>query len=75
MERNNYYTKANLLDYEYFSKHYKLLAIDLSKQLELENLVLKQHIIFLVGLKMIMQQCSLWLESQKKRLLNFYKML
>ena len=75
MERNNDYTKANLLDYEYYSKHYKLLAIDLSKQLELENLVLKQHIIFLVGLKMIMQQCSLWLESQKKRLLNFYKML
>ena len=59
MERNNDYIKANLLDYEYFSKNYKLLAIDLSKQLELENLVLKQHIIFLVGLKMIMQQCSL----------------
>ena len=25
------YTTANLLDYEYFSKHYKLIAIDLSK--------------------------------------------
>ena len=25
------------IDYEYFSKHYKLIAIDLSKQIELEN--------------------------------------
>ena len=25
------YTTGNLLDYEYFSKHYKLIAIDLSK--------------------------------------------
>ena len=24
-------------DYEYVSKHYKLIAIDLSKQIELEN--------------------------------------
>ena len=26
--------KHNLLDYEYFSKHYKLIVIDLSKQIE-----------------------------------------
>ena len=39
-----YYTTGNLLDYEYFSKHYKLIAIDLSKQIELENPYLKQHI-------------------------------
>ena len=31
--RNNYATTGNLLDYEYFSKHYKLIAIDLSKQI------------------------------------------
>ena len=37
MVRNNDYTTGNLLDYEYFSKHYKLIAIDLSKQTELEN--------------------------------------
>ena len=30
----NVYTTGNLLDYEYFSGHYKLLAIDLSKQIE-----------------------------------------
>ena len=33
MGRNNDYTTGNLLDYEYFSKHYKLIAIDLSKQI------------------------------------------
>ena len=35
--RNNDYTTCNLLDYEYYSKHYKLIALDLSKQTELEN--------------------------------------
>ena len=29
------YTTGNLLDYQYFSKHYKLIAIDLRKQIEL----------------------------------------
>ena len=28
--RNNEYTTGNLLDYDYFKKHYKLIAIDLS---------------------------------------------
>ena len=46
--RNNDYTKGNLLDYEYFSKHYKLIAIDQSqKQIELENSDLKQEIHFI----------------------------
>ena len=47
MNTNNNYTNGNLLDYEYFSKHYKLIAIDLSKQMELENLDLKQQINFI----------------------------
>ena len=42
MGRNNYYTTGNLLDYQYFSKHYEVIAIDLSKQSELENANLKQ---------------------------------
>ena len=34
MRRNNDHTAGNVLDYEYFSKHYKLIAIiDLSKQI------------------------------------------
>ena len=32
ISRNNEYTTDNLLDYDYFKKHYKLIAIDLSKQ-------------------------------------------
>ena len=30
------YTTRSLLDYNYFDKHYKLVAVDLSKQKELE---------------------------------------
>ena len=44
ISKNNHYTTDNLLDHEYFSKHYKLIAIDLSKQIVLENLDLKQQI-------------------------------
>ena len=33
MGRNNDYTTSNLLDYDYFSKYYKLISIDLSQQI------------------------------------------
>ena len=46
--RNNEYTTGNLLDYDYFKKHYKLIAIDLSKQQVLqENEHLIQQINFI----------------------------
>ena len=32
------------MDYDYFLKHYKLIAMDLSRQIELENPDLKQQI-------------------------------
>ena len=48
LSKNNYYTTGNLLDYEYISKHFKLIAIDLSKQIELENSDLKQKIILFI---------------------------
>ena len=32
ISRNNEYTTGSLLDYDYFKNHYKLIAIDLSKQ-------------------------------------------
>ena len=35
--RNNEYTTGNLLDYDYFKKYYKLIAIDLSKQQVLQE--------------------------------------
>ena len=41
ISKNNDYTISNLLDYEYFKDHYKIIAIDLSKQIELENPDLK----------------------------------
>ena len=47
MSKNNDYTTGNLLDYKYFSKHYKLITIDLSKQIELENPDLRQKINFI----------------------------
>ena len=47
MSKNNDYTTGNLLDYEYFKNHYKVVAIDLSKQIELENPDLKQPINFI----------------------------
>ena len=48
ISRNNEYTTGNLLDYDYFKKHYKLIAIDLSKQHVLqENEDLIQQINFI----------------------------
>ena len=47
MSKKSDYTTGNLLDYEYFSKHYKLIAIHLSKQTEFENLDLRQQINFI----------------------------
>ena len=44
LSKNNGYATGNLLDYEYCSKHFELIAIDLSKQIELENSDLKQQI-------------------------------
>ena len=35
ISKNNDYTNGNFLDYEYFSKLYKLIEIDLSQQIEL----------------------------------------
>ena len=47
INKNNNYTTGNLLDQGYFSKHYKSIAIDLSKQIELENSNLNQLIDFI----------------------------
>ena len=33
-KNNDEYTTGNLLDYEYFKDHCKLIAIDLTKQIE-----------------------------------------
>ena len=54
MSKNNDYKTTNLLEYNYFSKHYKLIAIDLSKQIELEKSDFRQQFILLEGLKKVM---------------------
>ena len=50
-DHSSYYTRGNLLDYVYFKEHYKLIAIDLSKQIELENKDIKQQINFIGNLE------------------------
>ena len=48
ISRSNEYTTGDLLDYDYFKNHYKLIAIDLSKQQVLqENEDLIQQINFI----------------------------
>ena len=70
MSRSNDYTAGNLSDYEYFSKHYKLIAIELSKQIELENFDLKQQILEENNATMFFI-----IEKKKKPLLTFHKIL
>ena len=50
-DHSSYYTRGNLLDYKYFKEHYKLIAIDLSRQIELENKNIKQQINFIENLE------------------------
>ena len=50
-DHSSYYTRGNLLDYNYFKEHYKLIAIDLSKQIKLENKDIKQQINFIGNLE------------------------
>ena len=73
MSNNNDHTTGNLLDYAYFKKRHKLIAIDLSKQTKLKD---PQQINF-IGKRSreVKQQCSLLLKNQKKQLLNFHKIL
>ena len=37
MSNNNDYTTGNLLDFAYFKKYYKLIAIDLNKHTKLKD--------------------------------------
>ena len=63
MGRNSDYITGNLLDYKYFKDHYKLIAIDLSKQSELENSSMKQQINFVGRLE---QNATMFFIIEKK---------
>ena len=68
MSKNNDYTTGNLLDYEYFKDHYKLVALDLSKQTELENTDLKQQINFIGRLE---EDATMFFITEKKEETTF----
>ena len=71
MSRNDDYTKGDLLDYEYFSKHYRLIAIDLSKQIELENSDLRQQINFIGTLEEDNPTMFFIIEREKQTTFDF----
>ena len=67
------YTTGSLLDYNYFKKHYKLVAIDLSKQKELDA---DPRAIQQIEFKYMLETNSTiyWvLEKSKETILEFYK--
>ena len=74
ISKNNDYITGNLLDYEYFSRHYKIFAIDLSKQIELENPDLRQQTDF-IGKREDDKATMFFIIEKKKELLNFYKIM
>ena len=71
MSKINDYTTGNLLDYEYFKDHYKLIAIDLSKQLELENPDLKQQINFIGRLEENNAKMFFIIEKKEETIFDF----
>ena len=76
MGRNSYYTIDYLLDYEYFSKHYRLITIDLSKKIELETPDSEQQINFIGRLERN-EEVTMFsiIEKSKKTTFEFHKML
>ena len=67
------YTTGCLLDYQYFQKHYQLIAVDLSKKKELHaDPMVIQQIEFYGKLEVNAQVCTV-LEKSKETILEFYK--
>ena len=67
------YTTGSLLDFNYFKKHYKLVAVDLSKQKELDA---DPRAIQQINFKYMLETNSTiyWvLEKSKETILEFYK--
>ena len=67
------YTTSCLLDYQYFKDHYQLIAVDLSKQKELDaDPRAVQQTEFSGKLETNSQVCTV-LEKSKETVLEFYK--
>ena len=71
MTKNNDYRTGSLLDYEYFKDQYKLIAIDLCKQIELENPDLKQQISFIGRLEENNATMLLVIEKKEETIFDF----
>ena len=67
------YTTGSLLDYNYFKKHYKLVAVDLSKQKELDadpRAIQQIEFKYMLGTNSTIY----WVhEKSKETILEFYK--
>ena len=67
------YTTGSLLDYNYFNKHYKLVAVDLSKQKELDadpRAIQQMEFKYMLGTNSTIY----WiLEKSRETILEFYK--
>ena len=73
INRVGFYTAGCLLDYQYAKDHYKLIAIDLSKQKELDaDSRAIQKIEFYGMLKTNPQVCTV-LENSRQMVLQFSK--
>ena len=71
ISKNYEYTTGNLLDYDYFRKYYKLVAIDLSKQQVLqENEDLIQQISF-TGRTEVASSIFIIIEKKENTILEF----
>ena len=69
MSRNDDYTTANLLDYLYHEKYYKLIGVDLSRQ---TNTSIPQQINFIWKLEEDDDATKIFVsEKQQKAILNF----
>ena len=71
MRKNNGFTTGNLLDYEYFQYHCQLIAIDLSKQTEVENFNLKQQTDFIGRLEENNATIFFTIEKKKETTFDF----
>ena len=67
------YTTGSLLDFNYFDKHYKLVAVDLSKKKEIDadlRAIQQTEFKYMLGTN----SAIYWvLEKSKETILEFYK--
>ena len=67
MSHNNYYTAGNQLDFAYFKEHYRLIAIDLTRQTNLKD---PQQINFIGKLEKDDNGATLYFVTEKQNRRN-----